>query len=46
MFDSMFDELKEVKCLKEIASIFQESYNTKCFFCNKSSIIYVRLGYK
>ena len=29
MFNSMFDELKEVKCFKEITDRFQESYNRK-----------------
>ena len=29
MFNSMFDELKEVKYFKEITDRFQESYNVK-----------------
>ena len=68
MFNSMFDELKEVKYfilgsrnikyLKEIksrgvfrtqASVYEAAflwiYLTAYYFCNKSSIIDVRLGY-
>ena len=68
MFNSMFDELKEVKYfilgsrnikyLKEIksrgafrtqASVYEGAflwiYLTAYYFCNKSSIIDVRLGY-
>ena len=29
MFNSMFDELKEVKCFEEVASF--SSHNVKCF---------------
>ena len=64
MFNSMFDESKEVKYLKEIkhlknlqkAGVYLEPkrasmmeplwiYLTVYYFCNKSSIIDVRLGY-
>ena len=31
MFNSMFDELKEVKYYKKITKKFQESYNVKYF---------------
>ena len=29
MFDSMFDELKEIKCFEEVAGF--SSHNVKCF---------------
>ena len=56
MFNSMFNELKEVKHINEIKNLSlqkleaylelkQASQLTAHYFCNKSSIVDVRLGY-
>ena len=56
MFNSMFDELREVKHINEITNLNlqkleaylepkQASKLTAHYFCNKSSIVDVRLGY-